>query len=109
MKAATLARVTLVDTLTTYTGNTVQTGDSYAKVNDGIIGLAAIKGYVDDIGVAGAGLTALGDTRLANLDAAVSSRSTYAGGAVASGVNSATRSVEAGRLRRSLSTGFGRP
>jgi len=58
-KAATLARVTLTDTLTTYTGNTVQTGDSYAKVNDGTIGLAAIKGYVDDIGVAGAGLTAI--------------------------------------------------
>ncbi len=36
------------------------------------------------IGVAGAGLTALGDSRMANLDAAVSSRSTYAGGAVAS-------------------------
>ena len=31
------------------------------------------------IGSAGAGLTALGDTRIANLDAAVSSRSTYAG------------------------------
>jgi hypothetical protein len=36
------------------------------------------------IGAAGAGLTAVGDARLANLDAAVSSRSTYAGGAVAS-------------------------
>lgn len=36
------------------------------------------------IGAAGAGLTALGDTRLANLDAAVSTRSTFAGGAVAS-------------------------
>lgn len=34
----------------------------------------------DRIGANGAGLTALGDTRLANLDAAVSSRSTYAGG-----------------------------
>lgn len=43
------------------------TGDAYAR-----------------LGAAGAGLTALGDTRLANLDAAVSSRSTYAGGAVAS-------------------------
>jgi len=37
-----------------------------------------------NIGAAGAGLTALGDVRLANLDAAVSSRSVYAGGAVAS-------------------------
>ncbi len=66
--------VLLTDTLTTYTGNTPQTGDAYAKVNDVTIGLAAIKGYVDDIGVAGAGLTALGDTRIANLDATVSSR-----------------------------------
>ena len=52
-----LSRVTLVDTLTTYTGNTPQTGDSFAR-----------------IGSAGAGLTAIGDTRIANLDAAVSSR-----------------------------------
>ena len=40
-----------------------QTGDSFGR-----------------IGVAGAGLTAIGDTRIANLDATVSSRSTYAGG-----------------------------
>jgi hypothetical protein len=53
----TVARCTLTDTLTTYTGNTVQTGDSFAR-----------------IGAAGAGLTALGDTRVANLDATVSSR-----------------------------------
>ena len=39
-----------------------QTGDAYAR-----------------IGAAGAGLTALGDTRIANLDAAVSTRSTFAG------------------------------
>jgi hypothetical protein len=59
--------IALTDTLTTYTGNTPQTGDAFARV-----------------GAAGAGLTALGDTRIANLDATVSSRSTYAGGAVAS-------------------------
>lgn len=47
----------LVNTLTTYTGNTVQTGDAFAR-----------------IGVAGVGLTNLGDTRIANLDATVSSR-----------------------------------
>lgn len=52
-----IPRVTLTDTLTTYTGNTVQTGDSFAR-----------------LGAAGAGLTALGDTRIANLDATVSSR-----------------------------------
>lgn len=39
-----------------------QTGDAFAR-----------------LGAAGAGLTALGDTRIANLDAAVSTRSTYAG------------------------------
>lgn len=61
-------------TINAYTGNTPQTGDSYAIVNSGTHGNAAIKGYVDDIGVAGAGLTALGDARLANLDAAVSGR-----------------------------------
>ncbi len=46
-----------INTLTTYTGNTPQTGDSFAR-----------------LGVAGAGLTALGDARIANLDALVSSR-----------------------------------
>ena len=56
-----------VTTITTYTGNTPQTGDAFAR-----------------LGAAGAGLTALGDSRIANLDATVSSRSTYAGGAVAS-------------------------
>ncbi len=44
-----------------------QTGDSFSR-----------------IGTAGVGLTNLGDARIANLDAAVSTRSTYAGGAVAS-------------------------
>lgn len=43
--------------LTTYTGNTPQTGDSFAR-----------------IGAAGGGLTTLGDTRLAFLDATVSGR-----------------------------------
>ncbi len=54
-------------TINSYTGNTPQTGDSFAR-----------------IGSAGVGLTNLGDTRIANLDATVSSRSTYSGGAVAS-------------------------
>lgn len=58
----TVARCTLTDTLTTYTGNTVQTGDSYAIVNSGTFGNSAIKGYVDDIGVAGAGLTSIPDS-----------------------------------------------
>ena len=44
-----------------------QTGDSFAR-----------------IGTNGAGLTAVGDIRLANLDATVGSRSTFSGGAVAS-------------------------
>lgn len=60
----TIPRCTLTDTLTTYTGNTPQTGDSFAIVNSGTHGNAAIKGYVDDIGVAGAGLTAADDAIL---------------------------------------------
>jgi hypothetical protein len=66
---ATLPRVALADTLTTYTGDTPQTGDAY-----------------DRLGVNGAGLTALGDARLANLDAPISGRSApLAGGTVAAG------------------------
>ena len=49
--------LTTADTIATYTGNTPQTGDAYAR-----------------IGLAGVGLTNLGDTRIANLDATVSSR-----------------------------------
>jgi hypothetical protein len=44
-----------------------QTGDSFGR-----------------LGIAGVGLTNLGDTRIANLDATISSRSTFAGGAVSS-------------------------
>ena len=47
----------VIPTVSTLTGHTAQTGDSFAR-----------------IGAAGAGLTALGDTRVANLDSAVSSR-----------------------------------
>jgi hypothetical protein len=64
LSGTTIGTVTLVNTLTTYTGNTPQTGDSYAIVNSGTHGNAAIKGYVDDIGVAGAGLTAADDAIL---------------------------------------------
>lgn len=62
-----VSRVTLADTVTALAGHTAQTGDSFAR-----------------LGLNGAGLTAIGDARLANLDAAVSTRSVYAGGAVAS-------------------------
>lgn len=59
--ADTQARVTLVDTLTAYTGNTPQTGDTYALAN-GASGFVALKAVVDaistTIGAAGAGLTA---------------------------------------------------
>lgn len=107
--------------VTTYTGNTPQTGDSFARIGatgSGLTSLApsatalstanwtnARAGYLDNInnstiaaasfptdpadesliiaatdaimtriGAAGAGLTAIGDTRLANLDAAITSR-----------------------------------
>lgn len=56
-----------IQTPTLTTGGVDQTGDSYAR-----------------LGIAGAGITALGDVRIAHLDADVSSRSTFAGGAVAS-------------------------
>lgn len=62
--------LTTADTIATYTGNTKQTAD--------------VATLITTVGAAGAGLTNLGDTRIANLDAAVSSRSVYAGGAVAS-------------------------
>lgn len=39
---ATIPRVTLADTITTYTGNTVQTGDSYAVVNSATFGNAKL-------------------------------------------------------------------
>jgi hypothetical protein len=76
-----------VDTLTTYTGNTVQTGDSFARLGAPAgasvsADIAAVKSDTGSIktavGTAGAGLTALGDTRIANLDATVSSRATPA-------------------------------
>jgi hypothetical protein len=56
--------VVLVDTLTTYTGNTVQTGDSYARLGAPAgasvsADIAAIEAQTDDIGAAGAGLTAV--------------------------------------------------
>lgn len=57
----TAGALTSVGTLTTYTGNTLQTGDAYARV-----------------GASGVGLTALGDIRIANLDATISSRATPA-------------------------------
>lgn len=44
-----VAGVVLVDTLTTYTGNTPQTGDSYAIVNNGTYGNAAIKTLIDAV------------------------------------------------------------
>ena len=50
--------------------------DAVVSIYTGGQTLDTIEGLVDDIGVAGAGLTALGDVRLANLDATVSSRST---------------------------------
>ncbi len=56
--------VELVDVLTTYTGNTVQTGDSFARLGlpagaSVSADIAAIEAQTDDIGAAGAGLTAV--------------------------------------------------
>lgn len=56
--------VKLADTLTTYTGNTPQTGDAFARLGAPAgasiaADLAAIEAQTDDIGAAGAGLTAI--------------------------------------------------
>lgn len=56
--------VKLADTLTTYTGNTPQTGDGFARLGAPAgasvsADIAAIEAQTDDIGVAGAGLTAV--------------------------------------------------
>lgn len=56
--------VVLTDTVTTYTGNTPQTGDSFARLGAPAgasvsADIAAIEAQTDDIGVAGAGLTAV--------------------------------------------------
>jgi hypothetical protein len=71
---ATIPRCTLVDTLTTYTGNTPQTGDAYAVVTNATYGNPAIKAYLvtnlltpaavrSAIGLASANL----DTQLADI------------------------------------------
>ena len=56
--------VVLTDTVTTYTGNTPQTGDAFARLGAPAgasiaADIAVIEAQTDDIGVAGAGLTAL--------------------------------------------------
>jgi len=84
----------VVGTIDTYTGNTKQTGDTYARLGApaGVsvsADVAAIKAQTAaietdtqdlqaQVGVDGAGLTALGDTRIANLDAGVTTRAAAA-------------------------------
>lgn len=56
--------VVLTDTVTTYTGNTPQTGDNFARLGAPAgasisADIAAIEAQTDDIGAAGAGLTAI--------------------------------------------------
>jgi hypothetical protein len=56
--------VVLTDTVTTYTGDTPQTGDAFARLGAPAgasvsADIAAIEAQTDDIGVAGAGLTAV--------------------------------------------------
>lgn len=79
-KAATLARVTLADTLTTYTGNTVQTGDSFARIGStgsGLTSLAPSSTALSTATWTGTLATNIGTTNstvATNLDAAVTSR-----------------------------------
>lgn len=80
------AGVTVLASVGTASTSTAQTGDAYARIGSPTgasvsadlaavkVDTAAILEDTDDIGAAGAGLTALGDTRIANLDAAVTSR-----------------------------------
>jgi hypothetical protein len=81
--------VSNVDTITTYTGDTPQTGDAFAR-----------------LGVAGVGLTNLGDTRIANLDATVSSRTKPADtqAAVTTVTNPVT--ITSSIKKNSIATGF---
>jgi hypothetical protein len=70
--ATKVSGVVLVDTLTTYTGNTPQTGDSFARLGAPAgasvsADIAAIEAQTDDIGAAGAGLTAADDAILAQV------------------------------------------
>jgi len=76
--------VVLTDTCTTNTDMRGTNSAALASVLGAAVGasisadIAAIEAQTDDIGAAGAGLTALGDARLANLDAAISTRATPA-------------------------------
>jgi hypothetical protein len=91
--------VVLTDTVTTYTGNTVQTGDAFARLGAPAgasvsADIAAIEAQTDDIGAAGAGLTAITGLLPAAL---VGGRMDASVGAVASGViNEAAYSTTAG-------------
>lgn len=67
-----VVNVDTVDVLTTYTGNTPQTGDSFARLGApaGVsisADIAVIESQTDDIGVAGAGLTALATQASVNI------------------------------------------
>jgi hypothetical protein len=56
------------------TGDIPSAADIRAEIDSNSTQLAAILADTAEIGAAGAGLTALGDTRVANLDAAISTR-----------------------------------
>lgn len=73
---------TTVGTLTTYTGNTPQTGDSFARIGATGSGLTSLAPSATALSTAQ--WTNARAAKLDNLDATVSSRSTYSGGAVAS-------------------------
>jgi hypothetical protein len=80
--AGKVSEVVLTDTLTTYTGNTVQTGDSFARIGATGSGLTSLAPSATALSTVQWTNTRAGN--LDNLDATVSSRSTYAGGPVAS-------------------------
>ncbi len=79
--ASTIARVTLVDTLTTYTGNTPQTGDSFARIGATGSGLTSLAPSATALStVTWTGTLATNLTTLASHDPGTTiGTSTYAG------------------------------
>ncbi len=88
--------VVLTDTCTALTGNTAQTGDSFARLGApaGVsvsVDIAAIEAQTDDIGTAGAGLTAIAS--VGAVAGAVGSVTGNVGGNVVGSVASVTGAV----------------
>jgi hypothetical protein len=87
-----IAGVVLADTLTTYTGNTPQTGDSYAIVNSGTHGNAALKTLIDAISTA---IGALNDLDATEVQAAAEAALAAFDGATATDTDALATAIAA--------------